>query len=246
MSTQKETGKDEPIKGPKGVCGPGGYFGERALMNKAPRACNATAAEDSRFLRVDRDAFELILGPLETMLKKQEQSYDEKGTGRKDITWKPLTDVKLKDLSTKGVLGRGSYGYVQLVQDRKKNLYALKSVSKARIVETHQKAHIYDEKNLLAQLDHPFLIKLYATYNDKNCLHFLLEACCGGELFRVLRRVRAFPPEQAKFYAGCVILAFEYLHGKNLIYRDLKPENLLLDKEGYIKVTDFGFCKEVR
>jgi len=88
-------------------------------------------------------------------------------------------------------------------------------------------------------------VKLYATYNQNDHLYFLLEPSLGGELFRILRQKRAFPPSQARFYGGCVILAFSYMHSKNLIYRDLKPENLLLDMEGYIKITDFGFCKEV-
>jgi len=89
------------------------------------------------------------------------------------------------------------------------------------------------------------LIKLYATFKDQDMLYFLMEPCRGGELFRILRRCRAFPVPQAQFYAACVILGFEYLHKQDLIYRDLKPENLLLDEAGYLKITDFGFLKEV-
>lgn len=240
----QETGKEELIQGSNGVCKPGGYFGERALMNKAPRACSIITSQKSQLLRVDRAAFEQLLGPLNSILRAKEDTYSDT-VSKVLIDWQPV-DVQLQDLHQVGVLGKGSYGYVKLVQAPDGKQYALKAVSKQRVVDTQQKLHIFNEKNLLTQMDHPFLIKLYATYTDKDLLYFLLEPSLGGELFRVLRRQHAFPPHQTMFYAGCVILAFGYLHKKNMIYRDLKPENLLLDSEGYLKVTDFGFCKEVK
>jgi len=97
----------------------------------------------------------------------------------------------------------------------------------------------------MEQLDHPFLIKLHATFRDHDRLYFLLEPCLGGELFSVLRERTLFDEPTARFYAACVVSAFEYMHSKNIIYRDLKPENLLLDRQGYLKVTDFGFAKDI-
>jgi len=97
----------------------------------------------------------------------------------------------------------------------------------------------------MEQLDHPFLVRLYATYKDKDRLYFLLEPALGGELFSVLREKPLFDEPTARFFAACVVSAFEYMHSKNIIYRDLKPENLLLDKQGYLKVTDFGFAKDI-
>jgi len=94
-------------------------------------------------------------------------------------------------------------------------------------------------------LKHPFCIRLHNTYKDKNRLYFLLEPSLGGELFSVLRARTLFDEDTARFYAGSVVLAFEYMHSKNIIYRDLKPENLLLDDRGFLKVTDFGFAKEL-
>lgn len=186
------------------------------------------------------------MGPLEDLLKEKEKAYVEKE--KEEVRWEPA-DVRFQDLQDVGVLGKGSYGYVKLVRDtrdKNKKLYALKAVSKQRIVETHQKGHLFNEKTLMTQMDHPFLTKLYRTYQDRDLLYFLLEPSLGGELFRILRREKMFPPEQARFYSGCVILAFEYLHERSMIYRDLKPENLLVDSEGYLKVTDFGFCKKVK
>mmetsp|Transcript_20268 Transcript_20268/g.40158 ORF Transcript_20268/g.40158 Transcript_20268/m.40158 type:complete len:786 (+) Transcript_20268:29-2386(+) len=242
-----EHGKDKVISGAHGACTAGGYFGERALMNDTPRNASVVTKTACTFLRVDRSAFELILGPLEKLLKKKEATYADKAVkqdGGKP-TWKG-EDIKFEDLVDRAVLGRGAYGFVTLVEDKTtKKLYALKAVGKQRIVDTRQKRHIFNEKNYMAKMNHPFVIKLHQTFQDSDQLYFLIEASIGGELFRILRRVRTFPEKTSRFYAACVILAFEYLHSLNLIYRDLKPENLLIDTEGYLKVTDFGFVKEV-
>merc|ERR1719411_1665910 len=93
-------------------------------------------------------------------------------------------------------------------------------------------------------LDNDFTVRLEATYQDKTRVYFLMEAVLGGELFTVLRFNRKFSERTAKFYAGCCVLAFEHMQSKNILYRDLKPENLLLTDKGYIKLTDFGFAKK--
>ena len=133
---------------------------------------------------------------------------------------------------------------VELVKHAKsKRTFALKSVAKAEIVKTGQQEHIISEKNVMIMLDSRFIVKLYQTYNDSKYLYFLLEVVLGGELFTVLRQRTVFDESTARFYAGSVVCAFGYMHEKNVIYRDLKPENLLLDLKGYLKITDFGFAK---
>eukprot|EP00493_Phyllostaurus_siculus_P015210 UN15444 len=92
-------------------------------------------------------------------------------------------------------------------------------------------------------MNNPFLVNLRGTYKDKYKVYFLLDVCLGGELFTILRRRRYFNEATSKFYAGCVVEAFDYMHSRRIIYRDLKPENLVLDDQGYLKVTDFGFAK---
>ena len=121
-----------------------------------------------------------------------------------------------------------------------KQTFALKAVSKTQIVKTGQQGHVMSEKRAMSLFDHPFCIKLFGTYKDKDRLYFLLEPSLGGELFSVLRERTLFDEDTARFYAGSVVLAFEYIHNLNYCYRDLKPENLLLDATGYLKVTDFG------
>ncbi len=93
------------------------------------------------------------------------------------------------------------------------------------------------EKAILACLDHPFIVKLSGTFQDERFLHMVLEYVVGGEFFTHLRKAGRFDNNTAKFYASQIVMIFEYLHNQDFIYRDLKPENLLLDHEGYIKIT---------
>lgn len=82
-----------------------------------------------------------------------------------------------------------------------------------------------------------FGCRLYRTYRDNKCIYFLMEACLGGDVFTVLQRYKFFDEDTARFMTGCVVEALHYLHDKGFIYRDLKPENLLLDHKGYVKVV---------
>lgn len=111
-----------------------------------------------------------------------------------------------------------------------------------------------NEKNITAECDHPFILRLVKTYMDKDSLFMLLQLVQGGELwtllyekFEALERCHwgGFQIPAARFYSSCVVSAFHYLHALGIAYRDLKPENLLLDAEGYLKVVDFGFAKRI-
>merc|ERR550539_760501 len=152
----------------------------------------------------------------------------------------------LTELRSIGILGKGAFGLVSLVVDPNSgNSYALKAIKKAQIVELGQQSHIINEKKVMEVMTCDFLVNLRATYKDMYRVYFLLDVCLGGELFTILRRRRYFNEPTSKFYAGCVVEAFAYMHGQNIIYRDLKPENLVLDDKGFLKVTDFGFAKVV-
>lgn len=226
----------------------GDYFGERALIKNEPRAASVIAKTKCHLLKLDKAAFDLLLGPLQEIFDEREKSYEKKKeTPGKAIGTYLRNDIPFEELETLGTLGKGSFGHVTLVKWPKEGKsFALKAVSKQQIVETRQQGHILSEKNALASLNHPLIIKLYSTFKDKNMLYFLLEPSLGGELFTLLRKHRTFSLAESRFYAASVVLVFEYMHSMHLVYRDLKPENLLLDSEGYIKVTDFGFAKKVK
>jgi len=106
-------------------------------------------------------------------------------------------------------------------------------------------AHIIAEKNILLDITHPFIVNMVCSFQDEKRVYIVLEFVIGGEMFTHLRSAGRFPNDVAKFYHAELVLAFEYLHGFDIIYRDLKPENLLLDSKGHVKITDFGFAKKV-
>merc|ERR1719193_2228548 len=96
---------------------------------------------------------------------------------------------------------------------------------------------------VMEHLNSAFVVNLIRTYKDDWWLYLLLDVCLGGELFTIHRKVGSFDEASARFFTSCVILGFIHMHGHNIAYRDLKPENLVLDSEGYLKITDFGLSK---
>ena len=171
----------------------------------------------------------------------------------------------LNDFEILRTVGTGSFARVRLVQSiHNKRFYALKVLKKQNIVKLKQVEHTCEERRILSKIKHPFLIQLWGTFSGSKNLYMVTDYVEGGELFSLLRRSHVssgnpilvvfqslmeqkqrFPNPVAKFYAAEVILAIAYLHSHNIIYRDIKPENILLDRHGHIKLCDFGFAKEI-
>ncbi|EPZ32887.1 putative camp-dependent protein kinase catalytic subunit [Rozella allomycis CSF55] len=121
----------------------------------------------------------------------------------------------------------------------------MKVLKKSEIVRLKQVEHVNNERNILSLVNHPFVVNLFCTFQNTRNLYMLMEYVLGGELFSHLRRAGRFSNDVTKFYISEILLAIEFLHSKNVVYRDLKPENLLLDSRGHVKITDFGFAKIV-
>ena len=120
----------------------------------------------------------------------------------------------------------------------------MKIMKKHSMVKKNQVDHIKTERRILELIDHPFINKLQYAFQTESKLYLVTDYCPGGELFFHIQRVERFNEGAAEFYAGQIILAVEHLHKNNIIYRDLKPENVLIDRKGNIKITDFGLSKE--
>ncbi|GAB6020897.1 RAC-alpha serine/threonine-protein kinase [Chamberlinius hualienensis] len=143
------------------------------------------------------------------------------------------------------MLGRGTFGKVILCREKSTSqLFAIKVLKKEVIIAKDEVAHTLTENRVLQTTDHPFLTSLKYSFQTADRLCFVMEYVNGGELFFHLSRERVFSEERTKFYGAEIICALAYLHENGIIYRDLKLENLLLDKEGHIKIADFGLCKE--
>ncbi|XP_071068630.1 ribosomal protein S6 kinase alpha-2 isoform X6 [Dasypus novemcinctus] len=145
------------------------------------------------------------------------------------------------------VLGQGSYGKVFLVRKVKGpeagQLYAMKVLKKATL-KVRDRVRSKMERDILAEVNHPFIVKLHYAFQTEGKLYLILDFLRGGDLFTRLSKEVMFTEEDVKFYLAELALALDHLHGLGIIYRDLKPENILLDEEGHIKITDFGLSKE--
>ncbi|KAF8819015.1 protein kinase G AGC kinase family member PKG, partial [Cardiosporidium cionae] len=122
---------------------------------------------------------------------------------------------------------------------------ALKCVRRRTVIALSQSDHIRLEREIMAENDHPFIIRLIRTFKDSEYLYFLTELVTGGELYDAIRNLGLLSHSQAQFYLASMILSIEYLHERNIAYRDLKPENILLDSQGYMKLIDFGCAKKM-
>ena len=251
------------------------FFGERALVTNETRDASIIAVGVVECLVLDRNSFQVLMADLKDditgeMMARQAADNLRDGTDAGSdllkssnfimedflIAGHEFTDYKLEDLKPLRTLGTGTFGRVKLVQHTTDgSMYALKCMNKSEIVALHQQKNTLAEKILLHDCAKcPFVLQLFQTFNRPNQIFMLTEFVQGGELWSYIYEKKGAVPrapgggfevEAVQFYAANVVLAFKYMHGKGISYRDLKPENLLLNHDGYIKVIDFGFAKKL-
>jgi len=230
------------------------FFGEQALLDNEVRSATVQVSSDiAKALVLDRDSFTILLGPLKDILDAEKTGASRtraKGPGRDSVSGSGTAGkekILRKDLTKIGLLGCGGFGVVELVEHKlTKETYAMKGLSKGYVVKTGMQDSVMNEKNILMMTNSPFVIKCAETYNSSQMLYFLLEPALGGELYATYNRKGLHGSEtHAKFYCAGTVFAFEHLHERRIIYRDLKPENLLITEHGHIKLTDMGLAKFV-
>ncbi|CAH1183529.1 unnamed protein product [Phaedon cochleariae] len=232
-------------EGVVGIYKKGDCFGELALLEDDRRQATVTANPPGvECLTLARKEFIDHFGDVK---KFKYMPVAPKGSIRPAAV--EHNDISLNDLKIRKTLGVGGFGRVELVQHTKQEnlVFALKYLKKVEVVAQGQQEHVFNEKNIQMACQSPFIVRLFRTYKDQKYIYFLMESCLGGDLWSLLQKqkIRRFEEKEARFICACVLEALDYLHVRGVVYRDLKPENLLIAANGYIKLTDFGFAKKI-
>jgi len=214
------------------IIGKGGHFGIHSLLFHEPRRSTVRVLSQYAVLwQLEGETFDsIITGNIRQEMVQHLQLR--------------TADVELKDLRHMRKIGEGGFASVRSVVHRHAQLrYALKRVRKQNEEVT---ALVSRECALLAELDHPLILQLVKTFETRKSFYILTELLTGGDLLDALDRIgKPLDRAQTQFYTGSLVLALEFLHGKNIVYRDLKPENVMLDGQGYTKLIDFGTAKKL-
>ncbi|KAM3935675.1 serine/threonine-protein kinase LATS2 isoform 1-T2 [Leptodactylus fuscus] len=180
---------------------------------------------------------EAVQEQMRKILYQKESNYNRLKRAKMD---KSLF-VKIK------TLGIGAFGEVCLASKvDTKALYAMKTLRKKDVLNRNQVAHVKAERDILAEADNEWVVKLYYSFQDKDSLYFVMDYIPGGDMMSLLIRMEVFPEHLARFYIAELTLAIESVHKMGFIHRDIKPDNILIDLDGHIKLTDFGLCTGFR
>jgi cGMP-dependent protein kinase len=212
--------------------GKNAYFGERALLFDEPRTATIEVVTSTAELwSVEKTTFaEIVKGNMQQELMHRIRLQD--------------TGVVMKDLKQVKVIGAGAAGVVRLVEHKKtKTRYALKRVYKSNGAIPEE---VKRECELLKENDHPFIMTMVNTFETTKSVYILTELITGGELHGAIRQIpTVLSRAHAQFYTGSLVIVLEELADRNIVYRDLKPENVMLDQQGYLKLIDFGIAKKL-
>ncbi|KAL9260257.1 Serine/threonine-protein kinase 38-like protein [Drosera capensis] len=142
------------------------------------------------------------------------------------------------------MIGKGAFGEVRVCREKTTgHVYAMKKLKKSEMLLRGQAEHVKAERNLLAEVDSNCIVKLYCSFQDEEYLYLIMEYLPGGDMMTLLMRKDTLTDDEARFYVAETVLAIESIHKHNYIHRDIKPDNLLLDRFGHLRLSDFGLCK---
>ncbi|KAG7243894.1 hypothetical protein INR49_006049 [Caranx melampygus] len=222
------------------------WFGEKALWGEDVRTVNVVAAGAVTCLVIDRQTFkDIIDGFVFDCSHEVQQSHESKVESDKDCA--VLSSSTLSDFHIICSLAVGEFGHVDLVQLKSniKCLYAMRVLEKKLILNNGQREHVLREGHILMEACCPFIVRLHKTFRDPECLYILTEACLGGDLSSLIKDKGCLDECSSRFYIACVVEALTFLHCRGVIYRDIKPENVVLDEHGYAKLIGSRCLKKV-
>ena len=216
-------------------------------QKKEKKKDNSFSKMDTKFLIDTADFIKQNMKEIQGSESKVDKEEDKKRKNTIFSKHKTIKTVELDDFQIMKVLGRGSFGKVCLVQYKPtKEYYAMKSLKKDVLLDMDQVESTILEKKILQTLDHPFLVGMVFCFQTEERIYFIMPFVRGGELFQHLRSEKFFKEDKARFYAASIGIALDYLHNNGIIYRDIKPENILIGEDGYLKLIDFGMAKMVQ
>jgi len=223
----------------------GDYFGDTALASGAYNYEIKSLGFGSKPLVCKMVTKSSILSVMGGRSRFESTNLSE-GNSRKSLRDDTAT---MDNLEKKCLLGTGTFGRVWLVKQKLSGAaYALKIQKKIEIIKYKQVPGVLREKNVMDTLEHPFIINMVNSFQDKSSLYMVLTMYPGGELFNVIhtKRTDGVKKSSAMFYAAIILEGLDFMHLQNIVYRDLKPENVLVDADGYCVIVDLGFAKEVK
>ncbi|GLJ39601.1 hypothetical protein SUGI_0809330 [Cryptomeria japonica] len=182
----------------------------------------------------------------EAQVSEEEQVEMLKNLERKETEYMRLQrhKVGVDDFEPLTIIGRGAFGEVRLCRAKSTGqIYAMKKLKKSEMLSRGQVEHVRSERNLLAEVDSRYIVKLFYSFQDTEYLYLIMEYLPGGDIMTLLIREDVLAEDVARFYIAQSILAIHSIHKHNYVHRDIKPDNLLLDKDGHMKLSDFGLCK---
>ncbi|XP_078178528.1 uncharacterized protein LOC144572731 isoform X1 [Carex rostrata] len=193
-----------------------------------------------------RSILERRLG--EKHMSREEKHRIVKQLEKKESEYMRLQRLKIgvKDFEVLMQIGKGAFGEVRLCRERTSNhIFAMKKLNKSDMIRRGQVEHVRSERNLLAEIESEFVVKLHYSFQDEEFLYLIMEYMAGGDMMTLLCSKGILTEEEARFYIAETVLAIESIHKHNYIHRDIKPDNMLLGKDGHVKLTDFGLCKSL-
>ncbi|CAN6901075.1 unnamed protein product [Brassica oleracea] len=179
-------------------------------------------------------------------VSEEDQNNLLKFLEKKETEYMRLQRHKLgvTDFDLLTMIGKGAFGEVRVCREKTTGqVYAMKKLKKAEMLRRGQVEHVRSERNLLAEVDSNYIVKLYCSFQDDDHLYLVMEYLPGGDMMTLLMRKDTLTEDEAKFYVAETVLAIESIHMHNYIHRDIKPDNLLLDRYGHLRLSDFGLCK---